>query len=154
MSFQGVSAGFRLSLPYRLGLFANAGGSNRTGDEKDSWTYLAGGSVSDILNSGIRLAYRFSRFDSSFGRGTYQSLSVSREIGEILQFDVQGGQQDFTSLYTHQDRARFINGDVDFLLGRRFFLGGGVTVYRGQIQSYNQFFLRLGYRFDNRRSGW
>jgi len=152
--FQGFSAGFRLSLPYRLGLFANAGGSNRTGDERDSWTYLAGGSASNILNSGIRLAYRFSKFDSNFGRGTYQSLSVSRDIAEILQFEVQGGRQDFKSSYTRQDLSWFINGNVDWFLGRKFFLGGGATVYRGDIQSYNQFFVRLGYRFDNRRGGW
>jgi len=41
--------------------------------------------------------------------------------------------------------------DVDYFLGRKYFLGGGLTVYRGRIQDYNQFFVRFGYRFDNRR---
>ncbi|MEJ2246203.1 MAG: hypothetical protein P8Y80_09050 [Acidobacteriota bacterium] len=149
--FQGISVGFRLSLPHGLGLYANAGRSSRTGDSSASWNYLAGASASDILDSGVRLGFRFSRFDGSFGRGTYQSLSLSREIGEYFQFEVQGGQQDFKSLYTSQDRARFVNGTVDWLIGSRYFLGGGVTVYRRKVQDYNQYFFRLGYRFDNRR---
>jgi hypothetical protein len=149
--FQGFSGGFRLSLPYRLGFYANAGRSSRTGDAKASWNYLAGASASDILDSGIRVGIRFSRFDSSFGRGTYQSLSLSREVGEYFQFELQGGQQDFKSIYTNQDRARFVNGTVDWFIGHDYFLGGGVTVYRGKVQDYNQYFFRLGYRFDNRR---
>lgn len=149
--FQGASGGFRLSLPYKLGLFANAGRSSRTGDRKASWNYLAGASAADMLNSGIRLGFRFSRFDSSFGRGTYQTLSLSRELGEHLQFELQGGQQDFKSYYTSQDRARFVNGSIDWFLGSKYFIGGGLTVYRGQVQDYNQVFFRLGYRFDNRR---
>jgi hypothetical protein len=152
--FQGLSGGFRISLPYRLTIFANTGRSSRTGDRTTSWNYLAGASASDILHSGIRLAYRYSRFDSSFGSGTYHSASASRDIGDILQFEIQGGQQDYRSLYTNQDRARFVNGNVDWFLGRRFFLGGSVTAYRGSVQDYNQFFLRLGLRFDNRRGGW
>lgn len=149
--FQGISGGVRLSLPYGIRLHGNAGRSSRTGDRKASWNYLAGASVSDIWNTGLRAGFRFSRFDSSFGRGTYQSVSLSREIGDRLQFEVQGGQQNFKSVFTNQDRARFVNGSVDWSLGRRVFLGGGVTVYRGQVQDYNQFFLRLGYRFDNFR---
>jgi hypothetical protein len=149
--FQGVSGGVRFSLPYNIRLHGNTGRSSRTGDRKASWNYLAGASISDIWNTGLRAGFRFSRFDSSFGRGTYQSLSLSREIAERLQFEVQGGQQNFKSIFTNQDRARFVNGSVDCSLGRQVFLGGGVTVYRGQVQDYNQFFLRLGYRFDNFR---
>jgi hypothetical protein len=149
--FQGVSGGFRLSLPYGIRVHGNTGRSSRTGDRKASWNYLAGASVSDILNTGLRAGFRFSRFDSSFGRGTYQSVSLSKEIGSRLQFEVQGGQQDFKSIFTNQDRARFVNGSVDWSVGRQYFVGGGLTVYRGQVQDYNQFFLRLGYRFDNHR---
>jgi hypothetical protein len=149
--FQGVSGGFRLSLPYSLELHANLGHSSRTGDRKASWNYLAGASVSDILNSGIRLGFRFSRFDGSFGQGTYKTLILSRELGEHFQFELQGGQQDFKSVFTNRDRARFVNGSADWHIGNQYFLGGGVTVYRGYVQDYNQFFLRLGYLFDNRR---
>lgn len=149
--FQGVSGGFRLSLPYRLNLYANTGRSSRTGDSKASWNYVAGASASDILSSRIRLGFRFSRFDSSFGRGTYKTLTLSRELGENVQFELQGGQQNFNSSFTRQDRARFLNGSLDWYMGSRYFLGAGVTIYRGQTQDYNQVFLRLGYRFDNRR---
>ena len=30
---------------------------------------------------------------------------------------------------------------------RNYFLGAGLTTYRGQVQNYNQVFLNLGYRF-------
>jgi hypothetical protein len=149
--FQGFSGGFRLSLPYGLGIYANAGRSSRTGDRRASWNYLAGTSLADILGTGIRAGFRFSKFDSSFGSGSYKTLSLSREVGERLQFEIQGGQQDYRSLYTGQNRARFLEGSMDWTIGRSYVLGGGVTVYRGQLQNYNQYFLRLGYRFDNRR---
>jgi hypothetical protein len=149
--FQGLSGGFRLTLPYRVGIFANTGRSSRTGDQKASWNYLFGGSLRDILGSGFRAEYRYSRFDSSFGRGTYQSVGVDRELGEGFRLDVQAGQQDVTSSFTSQRRARFLSGNIDCYVGTNYILGGGVTVYRGQVQTYNQYFLRLGYRFNNRR---
>jgi hypothetical protein len=149
--FQGLSGGFRLALPYRFGIYANTGRSSRTGDYKPSWNYMGGATAADILHSGIRLDYRYSRFDSSFGRGTYQSLSANRDLGEKFRFEVQAGRQALESSFSDQNRARFINGNVDWYLGARYFLGFGVTVYRGQVQNYNQYFINLSYRFDNRR---
>ena len=149
--FQGLNGGFRLTLPYRLGLYANTGRSSRTDDRKPSWNYLAGISASNILNSRIRAEYRYSRFDSSFGRGNYQSITAGREIGEGFRFEVQAGQQTVESLFVSGNRARFINGHLDWYLGTNYFLGFGATVYRGQTQHYNQFFLNFGYRFNNRR---
>lgn len=149
--FQGVSGGFRLALPYRLGIYANTGRSSRTGDGKPSWNYLGGATVGDILHSGIRLDYRYSRFDSSFGRGTYQSLSADREIGEKLRFELQAGRQAVSSTFTAQSRAKFITGNVDWYLNPHYFIGLGLTVYRGQQQKYGQYFFSAGYRFDNRR---
>jgi hypothetical protein len=149
--FQGLSGGFRLALPYRLGIYANTGRSSRTGDYKTSWNYLGGATAADILHSGIRLDYRYSRFDSSFGRGTYQSLSANRDLGEKFRFEAQAGRQALESSFSGQNRAHFINGNVDWYLGARYFLGFGVTVYRGQVQNYNQYFINLSYSFDNRR---
>lgn len=148
--FQGISGGLRLSLPYNLGLYADTGRSSRTGDRKASWNYLAGISASNILNTGIRAGFRFSEFDSSFGRGTYKTLSVSGDLGRYTQFELQGGNQNFESVFTSQDSALFVHGSVDAFLGKKFFLGGGVTVYRGDTQDYNRIFMRAGYRFDNR----
>jgi hypothetical protein len=149
--FQGLSGGFRLTLPSHFGIYANAGRSSRTGDQRPSWNYLGGAMITNILHSGLRAEYRFSRFDGSFGRGTYQSVSASREMGEGFRFEVQAGQQALESSFTSQSRARFINGNLDWYMGAHYFLGVGLTFYRGQVQSYNQYFFNLGYRFDNRR---
>ncbi len=149
--FQGLSGGFRLELPYRTGFYSSVSRSSRTGDASASWDYLAGVTAGNIMRTGVRADLRYSKFDSSFGRGTYRSLMFSRELGEGLRFDLQVGQQDFVSTLTRQNRARFINGDVDWFLSTHYYLGLGITMYRGEAQNYNQSFVTLGYRFDNRR---
>jgi len=150
--FQGISGGFRLELPYRFSVYSTVGRSNRSGDAKSSWDYLAGVSASNILRSGIRADVRYSRFDSSFGRGTYQSVMLSRELGERLQFDAQIGQQKVNSGWTGlQNRSSFVNANLNWFFGARYYLGGGITVYRGNEENYRQVFWTLGYRFDNRR---
>jgi hypothetical protein len=149
--FQGLSGGLRLSLPYHVGIYGNTGRSSRTGDHRPDWNYLGGASLGDILHSGIRGEYRYSRFDTSFGRGIYQTAIFNREMGEGLRFELQAGQQSMQSTYTTQRRARFVNGSVDWYIGANYFIGAGLTAYRGQVQSYNQYFINLGYRFDNFR---
>ncbi len=149
--FQGVSGGVRLQLPYRVGIYTTLGRSSRSGDTSPSWNYLYGGSVGNILHSGIRADFRYSKFDSSFGTGNYKSLTVGRGIGEKLTFDVQVGQENIDSSFTSQTRARFINGDLQWLVHRNYFLGAGITAYRSLGNDYNQYFLSLGYRFDLHR---
>jgi hypothetical protein len=149
--FQGLSGGFRLALPHRVSVFGNAGKSSRTGDRRAAWNYLGGAGADDIFGSGLQAEYRYSKFDSSFGRGTYQTAGFVREVGTNFRFDVRLGRQNLDSAYTTRSRARFVNANADWYLGSRYFLGGGVSVYRGQGEDYNQYFLTLGYRFDNRR---
>ncbi len=149
--FQGFSGGFRLELPYKLGFYSTVGRSSRSGDARPSWDYLTGVTAGNILHTGIRADFRYSRFDSSFGRGTYRSLTVSRDLGESLQFDMQVGQQDVLSAFTSQSRSRFVNGNLNWLFGARYYAGIGVTIYRGGTENYQQSFATLGYRFDNRR---
>ncbi len=149
--FQGLNGGIRLSLPYRFSVYGNTGRSSRTGDNRASWNYLAGASLGDILHSGVRADYRYSRFDSSFGRGTYQTFTADRQVGEGFRFEVQLGQQALSSQFTDQSRARFINGTFDWYVGAHYIMGIGITAYRGQVQRYNQYFVNLGYRFDNHK---
>jgi hypothetical protein len=148
--FQGLSGGFRLELPYKLGVYSTIGRSHRSGDAKPSWDYLAGVTATDILHTGVRADVKYSRFDSSFGRGTYRSLMLSRDIGERLQFDVQIGQQNTISSLSSQSRARFLNGNLNYFWGTHYYVGMGITVYRGGVENYRQSFITLGYRFDNR----
>ena len=113
-----------------------------------SWNQMYGFAMSDILRSGIRADVHYSHFDSSFGKGDYQSVSLSRDMRESLRLSVQLGQQNFVSQLTTQTRARFANGSLDWNFAAHYFLSGGVTVYRGQTQNYDQVFLTLGYRFS------
>ncbi len=149
--FQGLSGGFRLDLPYRMGVYGSVGKSNRTGDPTASWDYMGGFTVGNIMHTGIHADLRYSKFDSSFGQGTYRSLTLSREIAEGLRFDLQAGQQDINSAFTTMTRSRFINGNLDWNVGSHYLVGLGFTAYRGGDQDYNQYFVTLGYRFDNRR---
>ena len=66
---------------------------------------------------------------------------------DTLRLEIQGGRHDFVSALTTQTRARFANANLDWTFSRRYFLGAGLTVYRGQSQNYNQTFFTLGYRF-------
>jgi len=145
--FQGLSGGVRLSLPYHASLYTNIGRSKGTSDPTPSWNYMYGLMAPDILHSGIRGDVHYSRFDSSFGQGNYQSLSVSRQMNESLRLEAMAGRQNFTSTLTSQTRALFVNGTVDWVFGLHYFLNGGFTVYRGQSQNYNQTILTFGYRF-------
>lgn len=145
--FQGVSAGVRLDLPYRLSLYSSLGRSDRSGDARRSLNQMYGVTFAGIWRTGIRADARYSRFDSAFGRGSYRSLSFTREIGEALRFEFQAGEQNFVSVLTDQNRARFANANVDWFIGTHYFLGSGYTRYRGRIQNYDQLYTNLGYRF-------
>jgi hypothetical protein len=74
-------------------------------------------------------------------------LVTIRELGEGFRLEVQGGQQWFKSPLTAQNGARFLNISGDWFLGRHYFLGGGLLIYRGDVQDYDQILLNLGYRF-------
>jgi len=145
--FQGLSAGFRLNLPYRVDLYASLGRSTNTGDVRRSLNQMYGVTLGTIWRTGVRADARFSRFDSSFGRGTYQVLILSRQMGEFLRLDLQAGQQNYTSTLTSQSHSLFFTGDADLAITRHYFLGGGATAYRGQVQNYDQVYINLGYRF-------
>jgi hypothetical protein len=145
--FQGLSGGAHLNLPYHSTFYVTAGKSSGTGDPKGSWNQMYGFAMNDILGSGIRADAHYSHFDSSFGKGEYHSISLSRDVSEALRVSMQAGQQFFASQYTDQTGARFVNGNLDWSFAAHYFLSGGMTVYRGQSQNYNQVFCTLGYRF-------
>ncbi len=145
--FQGLSGGVRFDLPYRVSLYASLGRSNTSSDTRRSLNQMYGITLGKIWRTGIRADTRFTRFDSSFGSGTYKILILSRQIGEFLRVDAQVGQQNYASSLTAQDRSVFFTGDGDFAITRHYFLGGGATLYRGQVQNYDQIYFNLGYRF-------
>ena len=145
--FQGLSGGVRLELPFHISPYASIGRSHGGGDEKNSWNKMYGLTLGSLWRTGIRADLRYSQFDSSFGSGTYRTLMLSRQLGESFRFDVQGGQQNLVSTFTNENRVRWVTSTLDWFLSRHYFLGGGLTIYRGHSQSYNQWFVNLGYRF-------
>ena len=145
--FTGLSGSCRLAIPYHIGLYASLGRSNRTGDQRNSWNQMYGITFGRIWRTGIRADARYSKFDSSFGSGAYYSFLLSREIGESLRVELQAGRQRLDSLLTGDNFAWWVTSDVDWFLGLHYFLGAGYTTYRGAVQSYDQWFFNLGYRF-------
>jgi hypothetical protein len=145
--FQGLSGGVRLDLPYRIGLYSSLGRNEREGDGRPSWNHMHGLTLANLVGTGIRLDLRHSRFNSLIGAGRYDTLSISRDFGEGFRVELQGGEQLLQSQLTGQQRTHFISSTLDWFIGRHYFLGGGLTIYRGLIQNYDQLSFYLGYRF-------
>lgn len=145
--FQGLSGGVRVKLPLGLAVYSDVGRSARTGDTSHSLNQLYGITLNKLGNSQLHLDLRYSKFDSSFGLGSYESFSLSREFKEGLRLEFDGGQQNFSSPLTQQTRARWVTANSDWFLGRHYFMGSGFTLYRGNIQRYNEVLVTSGFRF-------
>jgi AMIN domain len=148
--FQGFSGGVRVEVVKNIVLYTDLGRSSRTGDAKTSLNQMYGISFLKIPKVDLHADAHYSRFTSSFGSGTYRAFSLSRSLGEDLHLELLAGDQVFTSSLAGNQSAKFLTTNVDTSLGALFFLQGGFTMYRGQVQNYNQWNLTLGYRFDNK----
>lgn len=149
--FQGISGGVRVELPAHLSLYANLGNSSNSGDAKNSGNYMAGITMGRLWRTGLRVDARYSKFDSSFAQGTYRTLSFSRNIGDALHWQMDLGDQSYTSSLAKDNGAFFVNSFFDVTFGARYFIESGFTLQRGGTQDYDQWTTTLGYRFDNRR---
>lgn len=145
--FQGFSGGFRLELPRSVALYTNVGANKREQDAKTALNYMFGLTFSHLPYIPFRTDLRYSRFNSSFGSGQYKSVNFSRQMGDKIRFEFEGGQQSLKSAFTSEGRARYITTNLDYLIGIHYILGAGWTAYRGGVQDYDQIFLNLGYRF-------
>jgi AMIN domain-containing protein len=148
--FQGFSGGVRVEAVKNIVLYADLGRSSRTGDAKTSLNQMYGITLLKIPKLALHADAHYSRFNSSFGSGTYRAFSLSRNLGEGFHVELLAGDQVFTSSLAGNQNAKFITTNVDTSLGAMFFLQGGFTAYRGQLQNYNQWDVIIGYRFDNK----
>ena len=146
--FQGMSAGVRLEVVKQISLYTTLGESNRSGDVKRSLNQLYGIAIGKVPWLGLRADAHYSKFNSSFGGGTYRAVSLSRSFGDGFRVEVLGGNQSIFSSQAGNQSARFLTSTIETSLGSRFFLQGGLTFYRGLLQNYNQWNVTLGYRFD------
>lgn len=90
---------------------------------------------------------RYSHFASSFGSGSYESITLTKQLTDKLRFDVMAGLQSLSSPFVAQTRTKYGNANLDYLIGRHYLLGMGWTIYHGGSQNYDQTFINFGYRF-------
>lgn len=150
--FQGFSGGVRVQVVKDIWAYTLLGRSNRSGDAKPSWNQLYGVTVGRMPWVGMRTDLHYSKFDSSFGSGSYESVSFSRNFNENLRWEVLGGRQSFVSPTT-KDISHFVTGNFEAALGPHYFVQTGYTWNRGVGQSYDQWLFTFGYRFDSRSKG-
>lgn len=150
--FQGLSGGVRVEPFKYLELYTTLGKSKTSTDTSQSWNQLYGVTLGNLWNSGLRLDAHYSKFNSSFGHGNYQSASLSKNLTGSLRMEGQGGWQIFNSTLTSNTKSHFINGLVDWNFGRRYFLEGLYSWNAGTSLSYQQWILTFGYRFGGYRT--
>jgi hypothetical protein len=146
--FQGFSAGARVEVVKQIFLYGSLGQSSRSGDAKSSLNQMYGITFNRLPWWGLRADAHYSRFNSSFGSGSYRAVSLSRTFDE-MRLEVLAGDQTFSSVLTTGNRSRFVNTNLDFAVGAHYFMQGGFTLNRGQL-SYDQWMFTFGYRFDNK----
>ena len=150
--FQGLSGGVRVKVVKDIWVYNLLGRSNRSGDAKASWNQLYGVTVGRTPWIGTRTDLHYSKFNSTFGSGSYTSLSLSRNFNDNLRWEVLAGRQSFASSTT-RDISHFVTGNFEASLGPRYFVQSGYTWNRGVGQNYDQWMFTFGYRFDSRMKG-
>jgi hypothetical protein len=169
--FQGLSGGVRLDLTHGLGLYGSLGRSKRDQDARASLNYMGGlifprlpalprlptlpgvwrlprlPALPRLAALPFRTDLRYSRFTSSFGSGSYESITLSRQLTTNLRFDILGGLQSLKSPFTSQTRTEYGTASLDYLIKTHYILGAGWTLYHGGTQNYDQTFISFGYRF-------
>jgi AMIN domain len=151
--YQGVSFGVRVEPVKHFFVYTTLGQSDKTGDTRRSLNQMYGFTVEEIGHTGLRADLRYSKFDSSFGRGDYKLLTLSRHLGDRMMWDAQFGSQSLLSPFTVNNSSRFMDTSLDMNLWGRSFLQSGYTLVRGAEMNYNQWYLSLGYRFDAKPVG-
>jgi len=144
--FQGFSAGLRLKIRSSATLYGSLGSGKRDSDQRAALNYM-GGLMLHRSRLPFQVDLRYSRFNSTFGSGSYESVEFIRQVGEKLRFNFQTGLQNLTSQFTSQTRAKYGTATLDYFLGRHYVLGAGWTLYRGGAEDYDQMFINFGYRF-------
>jgi hypothetical protein len=145
--FQGLSGGVRVEVVKQVTVYSSLGRSSRSGDTQASWNQLYGITLANPWQTSWRADARYSQFNSSFGRGEYEALTVSRQIQDALRIELTGGVQALRSAVAATSNSHFITSSVDWSPGRHHFMQSFFTWQRGGSTNYNQFSIVLGERF-------
>jgi hypothetical protein len=147
--FQGFSVGTRVEVAKQIFLSTTLGRSNRSGDKNSSLNQMYGITFNRLPLWQLRAAANYARFNSSFGSGSYESFTVSRQMSEALRLELLAGQQNFSSGVTANNRSRFLTSTIETTLGPHYYVQGNFTINRGQL-NYQQWMFSIGYRFDSK----
>jgi hypothetical protein len=145
--FQGFSGDLRVDLPKQVCMYAGIGQSKASTDTKSSLNDAFGITLGNLFRTGLSLGLHYSKFDSSFGGGGYESVSLSRNLSEKLRLQILAGNQEFDSPLTANTAAKFIDATLDWSIGRRYFIEGLYGWYDGNVLRYNQWSALFGYRW-------
>jgi hypothetical protein len=150
--FQGFSAGGRVEVGNQIWLSTTLGRSSGTGDAKSSLNEMYGVTFGRLPWVKLRADAHYARFNSSFGNGSYEAVSLSRQMSDRLHLEALIGQQKFASPITANNNSRFVTGTIETTLGPHYYLQSSFTTNRGDM-SYDQMMFSIGYRFDSKRRG-
>jgi hypothetical protein len=150
--FQGISAGTHVKPTRYFTLYTTLGTSEKTGDERRSLNQMYGATWNEIVRSGIRADFHYSKFNSNFGKGDYSILSLSRQMTSRMFCNIQLGDQNLLSEYSANYNSKFVADSLDINLGRHSYLQSGYTYVNGATLNYRQWYLSWGYRIDQGKS--
>jgi hypothetical protein len=145
--FQGLSGGVQVQLPHRITISTDIGRSKSSTDASSSWNQMYGLTLGEIRNTGLQLDLRYTKFNSSFGQGDYQFVSLSRSIADRFHVGVEGGIQHLNSAFSANSFSEFVTSTVDWTIGPRYFFEGLFTWNMGNAMNYQQTNFTFGYRF-------
>jgi len=148
--YRGVSLGVRVEPVRHFFLYTTLGQSFKTGDTNRTLNQMYGFTWDEILRTGLRADFRYSKFASSFGQGDYKVLTLSRHLGDRMMWDAQFGAQNLVSSFTVNNSSKFVDTSLDMNLTNHTFFQSGYTVVRGAQLDYDQWYMSLGYRFDSK----
>jgi len=145
--FQGFSGDVRLELPKHIALYSSLGRSKVSTDTRGSFNQAYGISFNRLWHTGLTADFHYSKFNSDFGGGQYESFSLSEHLADNLRIQILGGHQVFNSSLTSNTSSNFVNCIADWNLGARMFMEGTLGWYQGNTLSYRQWSSVVGYRF-------
>jgi hypothetical protein len=145
--FQGLSGGVHIDLPFKIGISTDVGRSKNSTDTASSWNQAYGLTFGEIPRTGMQLDLRYTKFNSAFGQGDYQFVSLSRTVAERFHVQLQGGMQHLASAFSTNSASKFVSSTVDWSLGPRYFFEGLFSWNMGTTMNYQQTNFTFGYRF-------
>jgi hypothetical protein len=149
--FQGFSGDVRLEIPKNITLYASIGKSNVSTDQKSSLNDGFGVTFANIWRTGLTADAHYSKFNSAFGSGQYESFSLSKSLSDSLHVQLIGGKQTFVSSLTANNNSLFVNASADFNIGPKYFMQANFGWYNGTALNYRQWTTTFGYRFGGFR---